>query len=78
VVTLGGFPSHGTSDAKVGTFIHEFGHDLGQRHGGDNDQNFKPNYLSVMNYAFQIGGVPRTGALPTLLRVLLGRPAHPQ
>lgn len=64
VVTLGGFPSHGTSDAKVGTFIHEFGHDLGQRHGGDNDQNFKPNYLSVMNYAFQIGGVPRTGALP--------------
>ena len=63
LVTLGAAPSFGTSDQKVGTFIHEFGHDLGQRHGGNNDQNFKPNYLSVMNYAFQFGGVPRTGAL---------------
>jgi hypothetical protein len=64
VVTLGAFPSHGTSDQKVGTFVHEFGHTLGQRHGGNNDtQNYKPNYLSVMNYAFQLAGVPRTGAL---------------
>ena len=37
---------------------------LGQRHGGNNDENYKPNYLSVMNYAYQLAGVPRTGALP--------------
>jgi hypothetical protein len=65
VVTLGLWPGGGSSDAKVGTFIHELGHDLGQRHGGDDHTNFEPNYLSVMNYAFQTSGVPRTGALPS-------------
>lgn len=64
VVTLGAFPSHGTSDQKVGTFIHEFGHDLGQLHGGNDDTNYKPNYLSVMNYAYQLDGVPGTGTKP--------------
>jgi len=63
VVSLGAFPAHGTADQNVGTFIHEFGHTLGQRHGGNNDQNYKPNYLSVMNYAYQLAGVPRTGTL---------------
>jgi hypothetical protein len=63
VVTLGAFPSHGTSDQKVGTFVHEFGHDLGLAHGGNTGDNYKPNYLSVMNYAFQFTGVPRTGTL---------------
>ena len=31
VVSLGAFPAHGTADQNVGTFIHEFGHTLGQR-----------------------------------------------
>jgi len=61
VVTLGLWPGHGSSDAKVGTFVHEFGHDLGLGHGGNEDRNFKPNYLSVMSYAFQTTGVPPTG-----------------
>lgn len=61
VVTLGLWPSHGTSDVKVGTFVHEFGHDLGLLHGGNQNTNYKPNYLSVMSYAFQVTGVPRTG-----------------
>ena len=61
VVTLGLWPNHGSSDEKVGTFIHEFGHDLGLHHGGNVDTNYKPNYLSVMTYAFQTTGVPRTG-----------------
>jgi hypothetical protein len=64
VVTLGLWPGGGSPDEKVGTFIHEFGHALGQKHGGSNHDNYKPNYLSVMNYAFQTGGVLRTGNTP--------------
>ncbi len=30
--------------------MHELGHNLGLRHGGMDDLNCKPNYLSVMNY----------------------------
>ncbi|MEJ2241900.1 MAG: hypothetical protein P8Y18_07140 [Candidatus Bathyarchaeota archaeon] len=37
-----------------GTFMHELGHNLGLRHGGDERLNYKPNYVSVMNYAFQL------------------------
>jgi hypothetical protein len=33
------------------TFMHELGHTLGLHHGGADDINCKPNYLSVMNYA---------------------------
>ena len=64
VVTLGLWSGGGSSDAKVGTFIHEFGHDLGLLHGGNDSANYKPNYLSVMNYSFQVTGVPRTGVTP--------------
>ncbi len=32
------------------TIMHEFGHNLGLRHGGGDNTNFKPNYFSVMNY----------------------------
>ena len=46
------------SDVNVAdTIMHELGHNLGLRHGGDEDTNFKPNYNSVMNYAFQFSGV---------------------
>lgn len=36
------------------TFIHEFGHTLGLRHGGADDINYKPNYVSAMNYNFDL------------------------
>jgi hypothetical protein len=36
------------------TFMHELGHTLGLRHGGQNNENRKPNYLSVMNYAYSV------------------------
>jgi hypothetical protein len=39
-------------------FMHELGHNLGLHHGGDTDVNYKPNYLSVMNYWFDVGGIP--------------------
>ena len=43
----------GTVMEQAGTLMHELGHNLGLRHGGNDDVNTKPNYLSVMNYAFQ-------------------------
>lgn len=44
-----------------GAFMHELGHNLGLRHGGFENDNFKPTYLSVMNYAFQEGLVKEDG-----------------
>jgi parallel beta-helix repeat protein len=46
-----------TDRRRSSTFIHELGHALGLRHGGNHDTNFKPNYNSVMNYRFQFPGV---------------------
>jgi hypothetical protein len=43
----------GDQDEHEGTFMHELGHNLNLRHGGFEDVNYKPNYLSVMNYSFQ-------------------------
>ena len=43
----------GTRDEQAGTFIHELGHTLGLHHGGGDDINCKPNYLSVMSYSRQ-------------------------
>ncbi len=48
-----------TEDMQVGTFIHELGHTLGLKHGGSDHTNYKPNYLSVMNYTFQFSGLPK-------------------
>ncbi len=52
----------GDEVAETGTFLHEFGHNLGLRHGGDENLNCKPNYLSVMNYLFQLTGLRRDGS----------------
>ncbi len=51
MVTLGGWDINDSLNA--GTFMHELGHTLGLRHGGGDDVNYKPNYYSVMNYAWQ-------------------------
>jgi hypothetical protein len=62
IVSLGAFsPAGGTDWEKLGTFIHELGHCLGLRHGGADDVNYKPNYLSIMNYAFQFTGLYKDG-----------------
>jgi len=50
------------SDIRVGTFIHELGHNLGLQHGGDADEKGekgKPQYFSVMNYNYQLTGIPK-------------------
>lgn len=38
-----------------GTVMHELGHTLNLRHGGNEDTNCKPNYVSGMNYDNQFG-----------------------
>lgn len=47
----------------AGTFMHELGHTLGLRHGGCDDENHKPNYLSIMNYAYQTTGLSGTNSV---------------
>jgi hypothetical protein len=80
IVTLGllsdgSLANGGTDGQKTGTFVHELGHNLGLTHGGNDHINYKPNYLSIMNYRFQFSGVYRNGgyhydyqrfSLPTL------------
>jgi hypothetical protein len=43
------------------TLMHELGHNFGLYHGGDDDVNNKPNHLSVMNYMYQLQGLPTIG-----------------
>ncbi|MFI6499529.1 CARDB domain-containing protein [Nonomuraea typhae] len=50
----------GTVRDQSGTIMHELGHALGLAHGGSIRTNNKPNYLSVMNYSFDPGGIPIT------------------
>ncbi len=60
----------GSRSEQAGTFMHELGHNLNLRHGGGDprpasqvllelnkpyvDTNCKPNYMSVMNYTYQV------------------------
>jgi Tol biopolymer transport system component len=59
MVTLGSWDADdialagGQSAAEASTFMHELGHNLGLGHGGGDQRNCKPNYLSVMSYSFQ-------------------------
>jgi len=62
IVALGGpWGARGkTPETQAGTWIHELGHNIGLTHGGGGPFptmhfNYKPNYLSVMNYDFQEG-----------------------
>ncbi|MFG0244625.1 MAG: GC-type dockerin domain-anchored protein [Phycisphaerales bacterium JB052] len=58
MVTLNGFNSEYNMSQ---TFVHEIGHNLGLRHGGFEDTNWKPNYNSVMNYRHQFPGADTDG-----------------
>ncbi|HEY0846139.1 MAG TPA: hypothetical protein VGE12_12290 [Noviherbaspirillum sp.] len=68
IVTLGGYDLATATESgrnilinlQAGTLMHEFGHNLGLRHGGDEDANYKPNHYSVMNYMYQFAGLSNT------------------
>ena len=87
LVTLGGWNSGngGTDEQKIGTFIHELGHNLNLTHGGSDHVNYKPNYISIMNYTWQTLGVRHNSswynweyqpfALPALNEASLNEPA---
>ena len=78
-VSLGAWPGqNGTIMQQAGTLMHEFGHNLNLQHGGGDSVNFKPNYLSVMNYQFQVSGIGPTdpdGAGPLTAQIDYSRSA---
>ena len=63
MMTMGGFLNAlgqpvGTDNQQAGTLMHELGHTMLLRHGGaPQNANCAPNYLSVMNYLFQLRGL---------------------
>ncbi len=55
MVSLGNFTANiGNQDEQEGTLMHEFGHTLNLQHGGGDEINCKPNYLSIMSYSLQL------------------------
>lgn len=54
IVALGCGFGINPSEERMGTLMHEWGHLLGLRHGGNDDENCKPNQKSVMSYAGQV------------------------
>jgi hypothetical protein len=68
IVSLGGYGfSTGTASGlnmlinlQASTLMHELGHNLGLRHGGNEEVNYKPNHYSVMNYMYQFAGLSAT------------------
>ncbi|PID46580.1 MAG: hypothetical protein CSB47_03435 [Proteobacteria bacterium] len=69
LITLGGWTlsDSSTVDSNIlinyqaSTVMHEFGHNLGLKHGGFESTNYKPNYISIMNYLYQLEGLPTIG-----------------
>ncbi|MEJ2792254.1 lamin tail domain-containing protein [Iodobacter sp. LRB] len=50
---------------QASTIMHELGHNFGLEHGGNESNNYKPNYYSVMNYLYQLPGLgsdPKTNS----------------
>ncbi len=62
IVSLGSWTNGvGTTNEQAGAFMHELGHNLGLYHGGGDTVNYKPNYLSIMNYLFAMRGLRING-----------------
>lgn len=69
IITLGGWGLNSTNseslnylvNIQASTIMHELGHNFGLNHGGADYTNNKPNHLSVMNYLYQLSGLPEIG-----------------
>jgi hypothetical protein len=65
VITLGssslkdipGYQRNLLINYQATVIMHELGHNLGLSHGGNEELNDKPNYLSVMNYTYTYPGL---------------------
>ncbi len=72
LITMGGFNDLsglpvGTPFMQASTLMHEFGHNAQRRHGGEAfEPNCRPTYLSVMNYMYQLRGLPDDDGEPHL------------
>jgi hypothetical protein len=53
LVLAGDYLAENSVSETALVFIHELGHSLGLHHGGADEINFKPNYVSVMNYGWR-------------------------
>src|SRR5262249_5273465 len=55
-----------TDELTAGAFMHELGHNLGLTHGGvpfgEAGERYKPNYLSVMGYSYNLTGIGSAAA----------------
>lgn len=61
---------------NAASFMHEFGHTLSLRHGGDVDRNCKPNYISVMSYDHAGGILSTADAAVNALLLDYSPPRH--
>lgn len=69
IVTLGNWGLDASTAAQANrltnyqasTIMHEFGHNLGLDHGGNVSTNYMPSYVSIMNYMYQLTGLPTIG-----------------
>jgi hypothetical protein len=55
--TTTGSPLNLLINQQAAAIMHELGHNLGLRHGGNEDTNYKPNYWSTMNYLYTSNGL---------------------
>jgi hypothetical protein len=61
-IVTDGAPGWGDGFTRIqerGTVMHELGHNLNLHHGGgDEANNWNPAYMSIMNYSYQLDGLP--------------------
>ncbi len=81
LVSLGNWGLNTSSTANTnrlnnymaGTIMHEFGHNLNLRHGGNENKNYKPNYVSIMNYLYQLECIGATSGVGVADRYFANR-----
>ena len=68
MVTLGKWDRQvGTDFAQAATLFHELGHNIGLRHAPNAQApNCQPNFLSSMNYLYQMGGLLNAQGVPAI------------